>query len=195
MALAPLGTWERDVLRQDAMVNWHQTQEIGRAAEMMLLKPNQITACSMAVLAESEARRVIASNVDRAICEWTERFRDADQLNEPVAVMASANQYELLRILQLSLGHFCAIGTNDVGTTLGLAIAAQPIVAIIDAELELGNGVDTALTLPIYAPSTRILVLTDDPERAADLRIVGLDTEHRDVSDGTLRAWIEDKAA
>ncbi len=195
MAPGALGTGEREILHQDAMVNWRRTQEIVRDAQMMLPRCDQITASSVILLEECEARRVITANVDRAIRHWTEDIQGADDLDRPVAVVASADLGELLRILPLTQGRFRAIGADDVGTTLGLAIVAQPAIAIVDAELGLGSGVDAGMTLSIYAPATRVMVLTDDPGRAADLSIVGLGTEHRDVSDSTLLNWIEDRAA
>jgi hypothetical protein len=66
---------------------------------------------------------------------------------------------------------------------------------VIDAELELGSGVDLALTLPTYAPKTKALVLTDDPQRAGDVRLVGLDAERRFAPDSALLAWVDVVAA
>jgi hypothetical protein len=88
-----------------------------------------------------------------------------------------------------------SVGATDAGTTFGLAIAAQPEVAVIDSDLELGSGVDVALMLPLYSPHTNALVLTDDPRRAGDVRVVGLDTHDHSVSDLALLAWASRAAA
>ncbi len=196
MALTEPGTWEREVLRHDARANWQRAQELTRSVDLALSCSDRLTASSVAFLAESQTRRALAANVERAISQWSEHLRDGKDDKGPVAVVASSDMEELLRVLRLATGRLVnTIGVSDAGTVLGFAIAAQPDIAIIDAHLELGSGVDTALTLPIYAPRTRVLVLTDDPEQAGDVRTVGLDTELRRVSDRALAAWIGDWVA
>jgi len=71
-----------------------------------------------------------------------------------------------------------------------LAIVAQPDLAIFDTRLELGSGVDLAFVLPLYAPRTRTLVLTDDPQQIAAAATVGLDVERRHCPEWALTQWI-----
>jgi hypothetical protein len=176
------------------METTHRARELARVTGVT--RSEEITASSLFVLTESQARDTIAFNIDRAITGWVDQFRGAVGPDERVALVASADMNELVRIQETLMGHFShMLGARDVGTALGLAMAAQPDVAVIDADLELGSGVDAALTLPIFAPHTRVLVLTDDARRAGDVRIVGLDTLHRRVSDPRLLTWAEDLAA
>ena len=189
-----LKVWERELLRQEAMANWHRTEELMLVTEETLSSSERLSESFAALMVHSHTRGPIASNVDRAIDGWVAQLPDAP-LDEAVALVASANHDERLRIRHALLCDFHTVGASDAGTALGLSIAAQPDIAVIDADLDDGSGVDTALALPVYAPHTRVLVLTDNEERRGYLKIAGLDVEHRQASEAALLAWAEGKAA
>jgi CheY-like chemotaxis protein len=191
MGAPRFGVRERELLRQKAVANWQRTQELARSTEAALRRSKEITASSVVVLAQSDARTAVTDKVDRAIHSWLDHLGDTERPDEALALVASAEVGELRRFSEILAARFPRIiAASDVGTTLGLAIAAQPDIAVLDTELELGDGVDAALTMPLFSPHTRVLALTDDAERADDLRIVGLGTEHRHIPDAALLAWV-----
>jgi hypothetical protein len=137
---------------------------------------------------------VVEQLADRALRELSQR--EPSRLDGGVGLVATSDMGALLRVKEL-LGTKVptVLGATDAGTALGLFIGTQPDLAVIDTRLELADGVDLALTLPLYAPQTRALVLTDDPGHAHDLRVVGFDAERRHVDDTTLLGWIDGSVA
>jgi hypothetical protein len=134
---------------------------------------------------------------NRAIAEWDLSAMTAnEQYRHGAGLVACGEMGDHLRMKEL-LGASLAfvVGATDAGTALGLAIAIQPDVALIDTKLELADGVDVALALPLYAPRTKALVLTDDPLRAAQLHVVGFDAAPRHPTDSALAAWVGRAAA
>jgi hypothetical protein len=187
---------ERQLLRERALENWRRAQELARDAEAARQRSSETTKATAALVALSLSRPTVTHLVDRAISRWSDRVPGSRQLDQGVALVASGDMSELIRIEEILRGHFSyVVGASDVGTTLGLAIATQPEYVVLDERLELGNGVEAALTLPVYAPHTKALVLTDDPQRAEDVRIAGFDTESRHIAGSTLLSWVEGVAA
>ena len=201
--------YERALLRQQALAKWQHSKGLRsqaaaacQRAELLrqrsgaailrsreVLRRAETVIGEAAILAEGAAT---ASSVellaDRAISRWDPQML----LHQGVALVACGQLGDLLRMEQLVGGSLGSVlGASDAGTALGLAIAMQPDLAIIDARLELADGVDTALALPLYAPRTRALVLTDEVERAAQVRIVSFDAEARHPDDSVLQSWIE----
>jgi hypothetical protein len=190
------GPYERELLREQALAIWSRAEDLARHAEVAQRRSGEITATTADLLARSVSAVPLTHLVNRAIFRWGEPFGDAQALDEGIVLVASAHMGEQMRIQELLRSRFSkAVGASDAGTALGLAIAVQPEYAVIDAELELGSGVDLALTLPTYAPKTKALVLTDDPQRAGDVRLVGLDAERRFAPDSALLAWVDVVAA
>jgi len=112
------------------------------------------------------------------------------QPQRAVALVASGDIQQFARLKGV-LGSMVplTLGAVDAGTTLGLAIAIQPDLAVVDSDLEVASGIDSALSLPLFSPRTKALVLTDDPERAADVRLIGFDSARRDLSNSQFIDW------
>ena len=135
--------------------------------------------------------------VDQTIRRWDPREEEeAEAKGQGVGLVASINMPTLVRLEQLAgsrLGY--VVGANDAGAALGLAIATQPDLSIVDARLDLANGSDLAAILPFYAPRTKTLLLTDDHDLAARAQLVGADVMSRRFSDQALLSWISNAAA
>ena len=135
--------------------------------------------------------------VDQTIRRWDPREEEeAEAKGQGVGLVASINLPTLVRLEQLTgsrLGY--VVGANDAGAALGLAIATQPDISIVDTRLDLANGSDLAAILPFYAPRTKTLLLTDDHDLAARAQLVGADVMSRRFSDQDLLSWISNAAA
>jgi len=135
--------------------------------------------------------------VDQTIRRWDPREEaEAEAKGQGVGLVASINMPTLVRLEQLAgsrLGY--VVGANDAGAALGLAIATQPDLSIVDARLDLADGSDLAAILPFYAPRTKTLLLTDDHDLAARAQLVGADVMSRRFSDQDLLSWISNAAA
>jgi len=135
--------------------------------------------------------------VDQTIRRWDPGEEDrAEACGQAVGLMASINLPTLVRLQQLAgrqLGY--VVGAHDAGAALGLAIATQPDVSIIDTRLDVANGSDLTAVLPFYAPRTRTLLLTDDYDVAAKAKLAGADVMSRRFSDQGLLSWISEAAA
>ena len=141
------------------------------------------------VLAQSSGPIFFEDLVDHAIDLKGDIFAEV-AIGGHIALVASSDPDKLIRIKQL-LGTVVpyTLAVMDGATALGVAIAIQPDLAILDSNLDLANGVDVTLTFPLYAPRTKALVLTDNPEHAVDLRLAGFDANLPNVSDSELLAW------
>jgi hypothetical protein len=191
-----LSTYERQLLRERAVASWQRSDELAWQAEFVRRKSEALMTQSARLLARPRAVMPLTYLIRRAIETWDDPIGGTRILDQGVALVASAHMGQLLRIKELLGAHVSyVVGATDAGTTLGLAIAAQPDIAVFDTELELGSGVDVALMLPTYSPNTNALVLTDDPGQAGDVRVVGLDADVRSVSNAALLAWAGATAA
>jgi hypothetical protein len=191
MAKIRFSPYERQLLRERAETAWRRAEELAERTGVARQRSEELAATTAGLLDRS-----LANLVNRAIAHWDYPFGGEYSLDHGVALVASGNLGELMRFQDLFGVHFSTVvGGSDVGTTLGLAIAAQPEYAVIDAELELGSGVDVALILPTYAPETKVLVLVDDPLRAHEIRLIRLSTDHRFASDAAILAWLDGVAA
>jgi len=135
--------------------------------------------------------------VDQTIRRWDPGDEEtAEATGQAVGLVASINLPTLVHLQQLAgtrLGY--VVGAHDAGAALGLAIATQPDVSIIDARLDVANGSDLAAVLPFYAPRTRTLLLTDDHDMAARAQLTGAEVMPRRFSDQALLSWISNAAA
>jgi len=175
----PIDPIERAMLRERAVDRWRNSKALRREAGF-LAGGGSVNTTTLEHLA------------DRAIREWRSPHRDLRRLDGGTALVASANMGELIRFKELVATSVpYVLGASDAGTALGLAIVTQPDLAIVDNRLELASGIDLALNLPFYAPRTRALVLTDDPERAHDVLVVGFETARRHANDSMVLDWIE----
>lgn len=110
--------------------------------------------------------------------------------------LAAARQPGLMRLNELMGGRVSVSHlAHDAGTALGLAIATQPDIAIVDANLDGAAGWTVVMAMHYFAPLTKSLLLTDDEESAATVRRAGIDVRSREASDETLMAWIRTSAA
>ena len=205
-----LGAAERAHLRQQAWGRWRRSQELHghsvgsrkRAGDVQTRaaaareRASEVIEHAAGLVQRSSTAATIDYLANRVVATWNPPQFDLHQLDQGAAIMASGSMYEMIRGKEL-LGEKVpyVLGATDAGTALGLVIASQPDVAIIDQRLELADGVDLALSLPAFAPHMKVLVLTDDPVRAADLDVVGLESRGHDASDALLRSWIEKAVA
>jgi len=201
---------ERDVLCQQAELRWGQSQElrarstaarmraqllhertsaaIGRAEDLLQRQTGIVIGEAELLGEDSRHAAALERLADRAIADWGSA---AMALDDGAAVVACGEMGDLLRIKEVLGATLSSVfGATDAGTALGLAIAIQPDVAVIDTKLELADGVDVALALPLYAPRTKTLVLTEDPLRAAQVRVVGFDAAPRHPPDSVLGEWV-----
>jgi hypothetical protein len=157
-------------------------------------RANQLVADVTLWFQASVGPQVLEDLVDHAIGK--SRVPHSAEWGRGAALVASGDLGELRRLRDLvAMRMPSVVDAVDAGTALGLAISTQPDLAVVDARLGLGSGVDVALTFRTYAPRTRALVLTDEPDRAADVRTVGFDAENRNIPEPTLLAWIARAAA
>jgi hypothetical protein len=174
-----------DALRRQAdAVHERAGEAIARAArlvqEVTILRGSSVNNSTLELLA------------DRAIRSWRSHGRDEADPAGGVALAASARMSALIHVKHLLGTRVNRVaGASDAGTALGLVIVTQPDLAIIDESLELAKGTDLAVVLPLYAPQTRALVLTDDPARSRELRAIGFDVEGVDADDDSLLDWVE----
>ncbi|HMK99390.1 MAG TPA: hypothetical protein VK428_04305 [Acidimicrobiales bacterium] len=135
--------------------------------------------------------------VDHTIRRWDPTEEQKAEANgKAVGLVASIDFPTLLRLQQLAgtrLGY--VVGAHDAGAALGLLIAMQPDLSIIDTRLEVADGSDLAAVLPFYAPRTKTLLLTDDHDLAAKAQHTGAAVMSRNFSDRALLAWVSKAAA
>ena len=135
--------------------------------------------------------------VDQTIRRWDPiEEEEAEAKGEGVGLVASINWPTLVHLQQLGgarLGY--VVGAHNAGAALGLVIATQPDLSIIDARLDLADGSDLVAVLPFYAPRTKTLLLTDDRDMAARAHLTGAEIMPRRFSDQALLSWIANAAA
>ena len=216
----PIDPIDRELLRLRALGRWQDSKALrrelwdrGERARQRSkdLQDHSATLRERSDVALARAARLIGASTilrdvglepstlevlaDRAIRGWHPPDGDPRTLDRGAALVASASMGELIRFKELVGSRIpYVLGATDAGTALGLAIAMQPDLALIDVRLELASGTDLALTFPFYVPQAKTLVLTDDPERTHRLRTVGFDAQPRHADSTTLLRWI-DRAA
>ncbi|MDE3086382.1 MAG: hypothetical protein KGJ77_06415 [Acidobacteriota bacterium] len=213
-----IDAWSREMLRQQATEAWEEAKRLHRTAADLQAQSEQARRMTEDRRARRLAQqpagpsehadalafrswdarpprrgattRELEFLVDQAIRRSPNR-KDRNLDGRGAGLAASVNLPVLLR-LQHTLGRQLGfvVGAHDAGTALGLAIATQPDVAVVDARLDLATGADFALALPLYAPRTKTLLLTDDREMAAKAEVVGLDVLPRQYAEPDLLSWI-----
>ena len=186
----------RALLRQRALTAWERSKRLRPDTEALHLQARE----TLKYVQERRARRAadrysthLEVLVDRAI-RWSRQNPAA-----ATGLRGLAASINLPRLVQLeeAMRNWTPflVGAGDAGTALGLAIATQPDVAIIDDRLDIATGADLILTLPTYAPETTALLLTDDADAATDVRLAGFDMQARDFSEPALSSWIASVAS
>jgi hypothetical protein len=210
-----LSSEDRDALRQRAIAAWEQSKRLHQEASMLYAgtletPPEAESPQGGSDRAEGAGRHWRGSSrsgrdrltaelplapnalevlVDRAL-RANLSLDDTEAFGGGAGLVASSDLGELLRIQELLGGQVpLLLGARDVGTALGIVIALQPDLVVVDANLELGSGANLVLTLPTYAPRTKGLLLTDDRDTAARVRRAGFDAERRDITDHALLSW------
>jgi len=204
--------WTRERLRQRATNSWQTAKLLtreatdrhmasGHAPQTECLAHDTARAGSLAQWGHGLGASIpsgpgspseIEMLVDRAIRRSC--FGDDWEANGSGAGLVASNDLPTLLRLQNLLGERLSyvVGAHDAGTALGLAIATQPDVAIVDVRLDLASGADVAFTLPAYAPRTKTLLLTEDDDLAAKAKVVGVETLPHCFSEQRLLSWITD---
>jgi hypothetical protein len=217
-----LTSFEREVLRRQAMTAWEHAKRLNAEATRVVAAAAQTVRSSgrkrqlpvtlaryrqgetftYHAAADTESPRHPASRselemlVDRAILRFTPIQEDREALGLGAGLLASVDLEMLMRLSQLArrcLGY--VVSAHDAGTALGLAMVTQPDIAIVDARLDLASAVDLAAALPLYAPRTRSLVLTDDRDLGTTAQLAGADVLSRQVSERELVSWVSKAAA
>lgn len=211
--------WTRKVLRQRAVDAWNESKRLdrdtarvivqseagvgssrraraGRVAHRRNFGDHEIRPMWVGHFSLSITARELEYFADQAIrrCDTGEEDRQA--AHGGAGLVASAHDSTMDR-LEAAVGTrtgFLA-AARDAGTALGLVITAQPDVAVVDSRLDFVNGADLALTVPVYAPHTKVLPLTDDDEVAAVAVVAGVDVLPTSFSDEALRSWLSLSAA
>ncbi|HUE61003.1 MAG TPA: hypothetical protein VMO88_15640 [Acidimicrobiales bacterium] len=132
---------------------------------------------------------------DRAIRKSKTAIEDREAADGGAGLVASAHQSTLARLESLVGERTGFLATaRDAGTALGLVISTQPDVAVVDSRLGVANGADLVLTVPFYAPRTRVLLLADD-DVAAVAQAAGIEVLSSRFSDEALQCWVAEWAA
>jgi hypothetical protein len=132
---------------------------------------------------------------DRAIRKCNPSNEDREAADGGAGLVASAHRSTLGRLESLVGKRTGFLATaRDAGTALGLVIGTQPDVAVVDSRLGVANGADLVLTVPFYAPRTRVLLLADDAV-AAVAQAAGIEVLSSHFSDEALQCWIAEWAA
>lgn len=202
--------WRRELLRRQALHAWENSKQLHQDATALVLQARDVRRMvrrRRKVRTEPfsdlvhhldepvSGRQALAAHELEFWADHAIRGFGASPAEHGTAggagLVASVNLPTLARVQKLVEGHLGHVmGARDAGTTLGLAITAQPDIAIIDTNLGLARGADVVVTLPRYAPNTKALLLSDDEETAARVGAVGIDTLPHDSSDDRLSSWV-----
>lgn len=199
---------EREQLRERAVAAWLQAKRLHRDAETLVGHARDLRASHNrgAVAAAGiwagpdtvadglepmwavDGPYELQALVDRALARSDVGDDDLD--DRCVGLVASGDMSQLLWLGELvgSAGTR-VLGARDAGTALGLSIANQPDLAVIDERLEVASGVDLALTLGVFTPRTTMLLLSDDSDTARKAELAGVTVLPHEVSPRELRAW------
>jgi len=186
---------ERERLRRRALFAWDDAKRLQQST-LGLSSSNGESGALDHRSANVMARQLRARNeleilVDRAIRGHQAIHAATEADSKGIALVASMELSTLLRLQELVTSHLgYVVGATDAGTAFGLAMATQPDIAVVDGNLDVGRGADLVLTLPLYAPCTRSLLLTEDLDLMAKARIVGVDVLPHEHSPGALLAWV-----
>lgn len=194
--------WVRDVLRQQARAAWEDAKRLQREAERLVAETRDARRFSQLRRASRGAPHTslgldpgqwsgeLAYLADRAIATSMPRADDGAS-GAGAGLVASVNHPTLVRLTELVGSRVgSVVGASDAGTALGLAISVQPDVAVVDSRLDLADGDEFVLTLPLYAPRTKALLLADDERAAAKAREIGIDVLPRQFAEGALLSWV-----
>ena len=194
----------RERLRKQAKAAWEDAKRLHREAGDLITDSQQLLRMTEDRRARFRDanwrdRRALTRNVemlaDRAI--RMDANNGAEHLTaKGTGLVASINLPTLVRLETLvgtRLGY--VVGAQDAGTALGLAIATQPDIAVVDSRLDVASGADLALTFPFFAPQTKALLLTDDPELTAKAALVGIDVLPRWFAEPALLSWVSENLA
>jgi len=185
------------VLREAA--DLRRVSEALRARSIDIRRPGTVTHLlqEAASPAPTVSPALLEALVDQTIRRWDPVEEEETEANgEGVGLVASINWPTLMRLQQLAgtrLGY--VVGAHDAGAALGLAIATQPDLSIIDTRLDLADGSDLVAVLPFYAPRTKTLLLTDDRDIAARAQLTGAEIMPRRFSDQAMLSWISNAVA
>jgi len=187
-----MDSWQRQLLRQQAMSAWEDAKRLKKEAVSLTAKAQDLLEAGR----ERRSARQLEALVDWSIRRTAVSDIGLATVRPGAGLVASANVPTVTWIEDMARQRLgLVVGAQDAGTALGLAIASQPDIAIVDERLDLGKGSDLVLVLPIYAPRTKALLLTDDREAAARVRLVGMEAMPRGFSERELSAWLEAAAA
>lgn len=214
-----IDAWTREGLRQRAVGAWSEAKRLHHETARLIAESDDAVQLSTEARGRrsSNVHRFAAGNVrpvwaghfsfsitareleclaDRAIRRCNPTREDRDAANGGAGLVASAHPSTLDRLEALVGSRTGFLATaRDAGTALGLVITAQPDLAVVDTRLDVANGADLVLTVPVYAPRTRTLLLTDDDEMAEAVRVAGVDVLSCAFSDEDVSSWISTSAA
>lgn len=156
----------RDDLRARAVQAWQEAKDLSERAHQAVSASRLRGESMLLRLAPESARASAVAKVDRIV---TDRLAEVDLVAAGFGVgvgLVAAHQTHRLGALHDALHRrFDRVtAAGDGATAVGLAIMEQPDVAVIDGDLAVMGGLETALVVRTYAPGTGILLITSEPD-------------------------------
>ena len=180
----------REHLRQQALAAWEKSKQLRHETESIHRRTKE-TLRSVEERRRRQADRD-ARHFEVLVDTAIRGLRRSDEMAKGGVGLAASINLPRLVLFQELLGKRVSflVGAGDAGTAMGLSITHQPDLAIVDERLLLTSGSDFVLSLPTFAPRTKALLLTDDPEAAKRVRLAGFDVQARNFSEKSLTSWI-----
>jgi len=169
---------DRAWLRRRALRAWADARRLTAAASDLATETASTRAAARATRSSAHElrRRAVATAIDRVLDETGRELVHPIEVG-PVALLALVD-VELIHDLRSRVRREFewVLAARDGATAVGLAMVAQPDVAIVDHGLPLLSGFDVARGLEVYAPATGVLLMTGDADVDAAARTLGVRT-------------------
>ncbi|HLX87684.1 MAG TPA: hypothetical protein VKR22_04380 [Acidimicrobiales bacterium] len=180
----------RDLMRDSGRASDRFMEQLARTAEVTQAGKSMMET-SMRTMERIVANRATVRRANRTISRQAPQMQPAVSSADGIAMVISTHAREQRRLRDVCERCVdCVMEAGDLGTSVGLAISTQPDLAVIDFDSDLGTGAALVLSLPVFAPRTRVLVLTDDPDAAMGMRTAGYSIATSNISESDLDDWI-----
>lgn len=181
-------------LRERAIRNWRYACELIGWAEEVVAASRAIGERTARL--QDEARdRLARRGVDRVVDAYL-RDPGAGRPWGPLGIIAAGSPGRLDDLEKTLQGEMASVDRAlDGATAVGLAIVRQPDLSLLDDDLDIVSGAEAALAIRRYAPSSKVILLTADPELAHTAASHGIRTLGKSTSSAYLRRVISSNIA